>query len=103
MKKAQKKTSPESLATKEDDLSTMPFLMAIWLYFNMKNTQTVTINGFYSPEVANIEGRQYSPVDHLRNHLIFLKRLIGTLEPDTKAFYMVDMQIANLTADIEEV
>ncbi|WP_338352269.1 hypothetical protein [Fructobacillus tropaeoli] len=53
--------------------------------------------------MANIEGRQYSPVDHLRNHLIFLKSLISTLEPDTKAFYMVDMQIANLTADIEEV
>ncbi|MBS9336082.1 hypothetical protein [Fructobacillus papyrifericola] len=69
----------------------------------MKNTQTVNFNGFYSPEVAKVEERQYSPVNYLRNHLIFLKRLISTLEPDTKAFYMVDMQIANLTADIEEV
>lgn len=77
--------------------------MAIWLYFNMKNTQTVTINGFYSPEVAKVEGRQYSPIDYLRNHLIFLERLISTLEPDTKAFYMVDMQIANLTAELEGV
>ncbi|MGQ2226119.1 hypothetical protein ACT5YR_02390 [Fructobacillus fructosus] len=80
-----------------------PFLMAIWLYFNMKNTQTVNFNGFYSPEVAKVENRQYSPIDYLRNHLIFLKRLISTLEPDTKAFYMVDMQIANLTAEIEGI
>ncbi|MBS9337212.1 hypothetical protein [Fructobacillus parabroussonetiae] len=56
MKKAQKKTSPESLATDGNDLEKTPFLMAIWLYFNMKNTQTVTINGFYSPEVAKVEG-----------------------------------------------
>lgn len=77
--------------------------MAIWLYFNMKNTQTVNFNGLYSPEVAKVEGRHYSPANYLRNHLIFLKRLIRTLEPDTKAFYMVDMQIANLTADIEGI
>ncbi|CAK1250920.1 hypothetical protein LMG30238_FMBOGHMB_01403 [Fructobacillus tropaeoli] len=81
----------------------MPFNTAIWLHFNMNNTSKTALKGFCSPEVANIEGRQYSPVDHLRNHLIFLKSLISTLEPDTKAFYMVDMQIANLTADIEEV
>lgn len=77
--------------------------MAIWLHFNMKNTQTVNFNGFYSPEVAKVEGRQYTPVDHLRNHLIFLERLISTLDRDTKAFYMVDMQIANLTAEIAGV
>ena len=77
--------------------------MAIWLYFNMNKTQTVVFDGFCSPEVAKVEERQYSPIDYLRNQLIFLKRLISTLEPDTKAFYMVDMQIANLTADIEGV
>ncbi|WP_338343005.1 hypothetical protein [Fructobacillus fructosus] len=69
----------------------------------MNNTSKTALKGFYSPEVANIERRQYSPIDYLRNHLIFLKRLISTLEPDTKAFYMVDMQIANLTAEIEGI
>lgn len=77
--------------------------MAIWLYFNMKNTQTAVLTGFFASPVNELSKRTNNAIDYLRNQLMFLERLISTLEPDTKAYCMVDMQIANLTANLEEV
>lgn len=61
------------------------------------------VHGFYASELEQLSSRAYNAIDYLRNQLIFLERLISTLEPDTKAYCMVDMQIANLTANLEEV
>ncbi|CAH1853111.1 hypothetical protein [Convivina intestini] len=61
------------------------------------------VHGFYASEVKQSSSRAYNAIDYLRNQLIFLERLIGTLDPDTKTYCMVDMQIANLTANLEEV
>lgn len=61
------------------------------------------VHGFYANEVRELGGRTYTAIDYLRNQLIFLEQLVSILEPDTKAYCMVDMQIANLTENLEEV
>lgn len=53
--------------------------------------------------LENIKGKKWTAVSYLKLQLCFLKKLIGELEENTKGYYMVDMQIANLERAIDEV
>lgn len=61
------------------------------------------MHGFYANAVSKIQPKKFTAEMHLYNQLIFLEHLQDALDSNTKAGIMVDTQIINLKASLDEL
>ena len=61
------------------------------------------VHGFKSKALTELEPKQYTATNYLKNQLLFLKRISKELDPNTKAGMLVDAQIPNIEMALDEL
>ena len=61
------------------------------------------VHGFKSKALTELEPKQYTATNYLKNLLLFLKRISKELDPNTKAGMLVDAQIPNIEMELDEL